>query len=88
MSSFRRLHFFFRCYYCGNWLYSDRTLLSKKCTNPQCGKIIDFTKVKKQTMKINPTDAPRVIQYLKNGHNIIEPEFQTADKLIGGLNQK
>ena len=39
-------------------------------------------------MKINPADAPRVIQYLKNRHNIITPEFQTADKLIGGLNQK
>lgn len=82
---FRRVHFFFQCYWCSEWLYSDRTLLTKKCTNPQCRKIINFSKVKKRLMKINPTDAPRVIQYLKNRHNIIEPKFMTADKLIGGL---
>jgi len=85
MSAFTRRHFFFQCYFCGSWLYSDRTILTKKCTNSQCGKIIDFTKVKKRMMEINPTDAPRVIQYLKNRHSIIEPEFMMADKLIGGL---
>ena len=85
MSAFTKPHFFFQCYYCGTFTYTDRAILSKKCTNSQCGKIIDFTKVKKHGMEINPTDAPRVIQYLNNRHNIIEPEFQTADKLIKGL---
>ena len=85
MCAFTRCHFFFKCYFCGSWLYSDRILLTKKCTNSQCGKIIDFAKAKKHGMRINPADAPRVIQYLKNRHNMIKPEFMTADKLIGGL---
>lgn len=85
MSVFTKPHFFFQCYWCSEWLYSNRIILTKKCTNSQCGKIIDFAKVRKHSMKINPADAPRVIQYLKNRHSIIEPKFMMADKLIGGL---
>ena len=86
MSSFTRLHFYFQCYFCGSWTYIDRAILSKEC--PTCHKIINFQKVKKYKYRINPTDAPRIIKYLKDRRSIIAPEFQTADKLIGGLNQK
>jgi len=85
MSAFTRRHFFFKCEFCGSWLYSDRILLTKKCTNSQCGRIIDFAKVRKHSIRINPADAHRVMQYLKNRHNMIEPEFMMAYKLIGGF---
>ena len=81
--SFRKIFYFFNCYYCGSWSYCDRIIKAKVCSF--CGKIIIFDKVKKIEREINPEAAPDMMQIFKaQGHDTTKSKFITADELIGG----
>lgn len=61
--SFKRTHYFWQCYHCSAWTYSDRRIKRRKCL--KCGRFITFDKVKKTELNINPTEAPTILKYLK-----------------------
>jgi len=60
---YKKKHYFFQCYYCRAHTYSDRRIKRRKCL--KCGRYISFEKVKKTELNINPTEAPKILKYLK-----------------------
>lgn len=61
-------YFFFRCYNCGEWFYSKRTIKSKKCW--KCNHNFLFKNSMKFSQSCTTQDAIRIIKVLKEKRQI------------------
>ncbi len=55
--------FFFRCYHCGEWYYSNKILKTKKCW--KCNRSFQFKNSFKFRRTVTSEDAIRIIKNLK-----------------------
>ncbi len=55
--------FFFRCYHCGEWYYSNKILKTKKCW--KCNRSFQFKNSFKVTRTVTLTDAIKIIKKIK-----------------------
>lgn len=67
--TFKRLHFFFQCYFCGGWQYSTWRIKKRKCM--YCNRTFIFDKCRRYKLRINPTEAPQIIKKLKIDNKIL-----------------
>ncbi|MFX0010177.1 MAG: DUF1922 domain-containing protein [Candidatus Hermodarchaeota archaeon] len=55
--------YFFRCYHCGQWFYSNRIIKVKKCL--KCAKTFQFKNSTKFSKQCTSQDAITIIKKLK-----------------------
>ncbi len=55
--------YFFRCYHCGGWTYSNKIIKTKKCW--KCNRSFQFKNSFKVTRTVVLKDAIRIIKDLK-----------------------
>ena len=55
--------YFFRCYHCGEWYYSNKILKTKKCW--KCNRSFQFKNSFKVTRMVTLTDAIKIIKKIK-----------------------
>lgn len=55
--------YFFRCYHCGQWFYSNRIIKGKKCL--KCAKTFQFKNSTKFSKQCTSQDAINIIKKLK-----------------------
>lgn len=56
-------YFFFRCYHCGEWYYSNKIIKKKKCW--KCNRSFQFKNSTKFSKKCNSKEAIEIIKQLK-----------------------
>ncbi|MHA1271864.1 MAG: DUF1922 domain-containing protein [Promethearchaeota archaeon] len=59
----RNKYYFFRCYHCGNWFYTNRIIKTKKCVF--CNRSFQFKNSIKFSKICSGYEAIRLIQELK-----------------------
>ena len=55
--------YFFRCYHCGEWYYSNKIIKTKKCW--KCNRSFQFKNSFKVIRTVTLTDAIRIIKNIK-----------------------
>ncbi len=62
MRNFQKFYFF-RCYHCGEWFYSNKILKSKKCW--KCSRSFQFKHSVKTSKMVTLQEAIKIIKKLK-----------------------
>jgi len=69
MNSKKRKFYFFRCYNCGQWYYTNKTIKTKKCW--RCNHSFTFKNSTKFSKICSIKDAIEVIKKLKDQVKIL-----------------
>ena len=70
-----QIFFFYRCYHCGEWFYSNKIIKTKKCW--KCNQSFQFKNSTKFSKKCSQSEAIAIIKYLKE-----KVEEQSLSKYI------
>ena len=58
-------YYFYRCYHCGEWYYSNKIIKIKKCVIDRCNRTFQFKNSTKFQKKCSQRDAIAIIKQLK-----------------------
>lgn len=73
-------YYFFRCYHCGEWFYSNKILKTKKCW--KCNRSFQFKNSTKFSKRITLQGAVKIIKRLK-----IEGKAESFFKILNMRNE-
>jgi hypothetical protein len=73
--SYTQTFYFFRCYHCGEWFYSNKIIKTKKCW--KCDRSFQFKNSRKFTKTVTLQDAIKIIKNLK-----MKGEMETIRKFL------
>ncbi|NHJ20580.1 MAG: DUF1922 domain-containing protein [Candidatus Lokiarchaeota archaeon] len=73
--SYTQTFYFFRCYHCGEWFYSNKIIKTKKCW--KCDRSFQFKNSTKFTKMVTLQEAIKIIKNLK-----MKGEMETLRKFL------
>ena len=73
--SYTQTFYFFRCYHCGEWFYSNKIIKTKKCW--KCDRSFQFKNSTKFSKTVSLQEAIKIVKNLK-----MKGEMETLRKFL------
>jgi hypothetical protein len=85
-----QLYYFYRCYHCGEWYYTNKIIKTKKCVIDRCNRTFKFKNSAKFQKKCSQRDAIAIIKQLKekNADKTLLKYVKNENKLFNKIELK